>query len=162
MTATTEARSEDALAFTITRTFEAPRELVWRAWTRAEMAANWWGPKGYVTTRCEMDVRVGGRYRHTMRSPENTLHTKQGEYRVVEPPSRLVLTYAWADEAGRPKHEMLVTVTFAEDGPRTRLTLHHEHFESATARDLHEGGWTSCLDRFADYLSALTKETTHG
>jgi uncharacterized protein YndB with AHSA1/START domain len=148
--------ANEPISLTIVRELDAPPALVFRAWTRPEMAARWWGPKGFVTEKLEMDARTGGRYRHTMRSPEGTLHTKQGVYREVREPERLVLTYAWEDEAGRPKHLMLVTVTFEAAGDGTRLTLHHSEFESTTARDLHHGGWSSCLDRFADYLAEET------
>lgn len=159
MDRTTELATDGALELTLVRELAAPRELVFRAWTRPEMAARWWGPKGFTTVSLAMDVRPGGIYRHAMRSPEGTVHTKTGTYREVAAPERLVLTYAWEDEAGKPKHQMLVTVTFEAVGDRTRLTLHHAEFESATARDAHRGGWTSCLERFAEYLAEqLAKE----
>jgi len=108
----------ESIELNMVRELAAPPDLVYRAWTRPEMAARWWGPKGFVTEKLEMDVRVGGGYRHTMRSPEGTRHTKRGVYREVGP-DRLVLTYAWEDEAGAPKHWMLVTVTFEAAGNGT-------------------------------------------
>lgn len=160
MSVTTETgpAAEAGPELVIERLYDAPRELVWRAWTRPEMAARWFGPKGFVTERYELDARPGGRYRHTMRSPEGTVHTKQGVFHDVTAPSRLVFTFAWEDEAGRPKHEMLVTVTFEALGERTRLTLRQTRFESVNARDLHRGGWSSSLDRFADYLAEQLDE----
>src|SRR5438105_5799491 len=93
---------------------DAPREVVFAAWTDAEQAAQWWGPQGFTTISCEMDVRVGGGYRACMRSPEGTRHCRRGTYREIVPPTRLVFTYAWEDADGNPGHETLVTVTFAD------------------------------------------------
>lgn len=138
----------------LTRLFDAPRDMVFAAWTDPEQAARWWGPKGFTSVACTMDVRVGGAWRRAMRAPDGSQHTARGVYREIIRPERLVFTYAWEDEAGRPKHETLVTLTFADRGDgRTRLTLHQTMFETVAARDDHRGGWSSCLDRFADFLA---------
>jgi uncharacterized protein YndB with AHSA1/START domain len=139
----------------VTRLFDAPRALVFKAWTEADRAAMWWGPQGFTVESCKMDVRVGGAWRVAMRAPEGTRHVKSGIYKDVAPPERLVFTFAWEDEAGRPKHEMLVEVSFAEEAGKTRLTIHQTNFESETARDLHQGGWTSTMERFAAYLASV-------
>ena len=140
----------------ITRIFDAPRALVFRAWTEPERAALWWGPQGFTTISCRMDVREGGAWRLSMRSPEGTVHSKIGVYREIIAPERLVLTYAWEDAEGRPGRETLVTVTFAELGSKTRLTLHHQGFEGVASRDSHYGGWSSCMERFAAFLAQET------
>jgi uncharacterized protein YndB with AHSA1/START domain len=88
-----------------------------------------------------------------MRSPDGREHRKRGVYREVVEPERLVFTYANEDADGKLDHETLVTVTFADFGGKTKLTLHQAVFESVAARDSHEGGWTSCLERFAIYLA---------
>ncbi|HSU06834.1 MAG TPA: SRPBCC domain-containing protein [Acetobacteraceae bacterium] len=137
----------------VTRIFDAPRALVFRAWTEPERAASWWGPQGFTTLSCRMDVRAGGGFRVSARAPDGTVHCKSGIYREVVVPERLVFTYGWEDAQGGLGHEMLVTVTFAEHGDRTRLTLHQTNFESVAARDAHLAGWTSCLERFAGYLA---------
>jgi uncharacterized protein YndB with AHSA1/START domain len=139
--------------FTLTRDFAAPRPLVFKAWTEPERAALWWRPRDFATLDCAMDVRVGGAWRIRMRSPQGTLHCKRGIYREIIAPERLVFTYAWEDAAGQPGHETMVTVGFAEHGAGTRLTLHQAIFATATAREAHECGWTSCLGGFADYLA---------
>lgn len=136
----------------IRRVFDAPRAMVFEAWTQSALAAHWWGPQGFTITSCTMDVRPGGTYRISMRSPEGTVHTKRGVYREVVPDERLVFTYAWEDAAGRPGHETVVTVRFADEDGKTRLTLHQALFESVASRDSHQGGWTSCMERFAQYL----------
>ncbi len=141
----------------ITRVFDAPRALVFAAWTRPEHAARWWGPQGFAPISCTMDVRPGGAWRRSMRSPSGTVHTARGIYREIVAPERLVFTYAWEDAAGSPGHETLVTVTFAARGDRTELTLHQAVFPSQAARDDHRGGWTSCFERFAEYLAGYVE-----
>src|SRR5262245_60963728 len=71
----------------------------------------------------------------------------------VREPERLVFTFAWEDKEGRPGHETIVTVNFAEYGAQTELTLHQAVFETVTARDLHQGGWASALECLAEYLA---------
>ena len=66
-----------------------------------------------------------------------------------------MFTFAWEDADGAPGHELLTTVTFAEDGTKTRLTLHQAVFETTEGRDSHVTGWTSCLGRFADYMLTI-------
>ena len=138
----------------ITRVFDAPRRVVFRAWTDPEQLARWWGPRGFTTIFSHGDVRPGGAWRRRIRSPEGTEHTGRGVYREIAAPERLVFTYAWEDAAENPGHETLVTVTFDDLGDKTRLTLRQAVFESMTSRDSHRGGWTSCFDRFAEYLAA--------
>jgi uncharacterized protein YndB with AHSA1/START domain len=150
-----EAKRDEELELTVTRVFDAPRETVFRAWTDPKQAALWWGPQGFTTISCEMDVRPGGAYRACMRSPAGTRHCRRGVYREVVTPERLVFTFAWEDANGNPGHEMLVAVTFANIGGKTRLTLHQAVFETVTARNEHQRGWTSTIERFAEYLAAL-------
>ena len=138
----------------ITRVFDAPRALVFQAWTEAARVAQWWGPRGFTIASCEMEVRPGGAFRVSMRSPAGTSHCARGVYRAIVPPERLAFTWAWEDEAGRLGHETVVTVTLAEHGGQTRLTLRHSGFESVTARDEHHGGWSECLDKLPDHLDA--------
>ncbi len=138
----------------ITRVFDAPRDLVFRAWTERERAAQWWGPEGFTTPHLEMDVRPGGAWRKCMRSPEGKDYWRWGVYREVVPPERLVFTYVTDDPHSMPGVETLVTVTFAEQGAKTRLTLRQTLFDTVASRDAHEGGWTSCMTRFAGYLAA--------
>jgi uncharacterized protein YndB with AHSA1/START domain len=146
----TEARERELV---ITRIFDAPRNVVFQAWTEPGRAARWWGPQGFVTTYCDMDVRPGGAFRVCMCSPEGVEHWKQGVYREVVEPERLGFTFAWEDAEGKPGHETLVTVSFAEQGAKTRLTLHQAIFETVARRDEHQRGWTSTLQRLAEYLA---------
>ena len=138
----------------VTRVIDAPRRLVFKAWTQPEQVARWWGPKGFTTTFCDMDIRPGGKFRFCMRSPTGTDHWKRGVYREVVAPERIIFTFAWEDAAGNPGHELLTTVTFANQGSKTKLTLHQAVFETVEGCDDHRSGWTSCLERFADYMAA--------
>jgi uncharacterized protein YndB with AHSA1/START domain len=139
----------------LTRVFAAPRALVFKAWVEPERAARWWGPQGFTTLSCRMDVRPGGAWRLQMRSPQGTIHTKCGVYREIEPPERLVFSYAWEGADGVPGHETLVTLRFEDHGfEETKMTLHQAVFDSPAACRSHRDGWTSCLERFAAWLEA--------
>jgi len=137
----------------IRRVVDAPRALVFKAWTEPERIVRWWGPQGFTVPFCEMDVRPGGAWRVCMRSPDGTDHWVRGVYREIVEPERLAFSWAWEDADGNPRENTLVTLSFAEEGERTRITLHHAGFETVTGRDEHQGGWTSCLERLPDYLA---------
>jgi uncharacterized protein YndB with AHSA1/START domain len=155
MAATTSAAPQSMTReLLITRVFNTPRPLVFKAWTEPERLVLWWGPRGFTTPSCKMDVQSGGALRLCMRSPEGTLHWLQCVYREVVEPERLAFTWAWEDIDGKPGHETLVTVDFVEQDAGTRLVVHQAVFESDNARDRHHEGWSSGLDRLADYLAA--------
>jgi len=138
----------------IKRVFNAPRSLVFKAWTDPEHLVHWLGPRGFTGTIVKMDVRPGGTYRVHMRGLEGDDHWAQGVYREVVEPERLVMTRNWADAQGNPTSpETLLTVTFEEHDGKTKLTLRQAGFESVTARDAHGGGWSSSLDRLAEHLA---------
>ena len=138
----------------VIRILDAPRARVFQAWTDPEQIALWWGPQGFTTTFLEMDIRPGGAYRACMRSPEGTLYRRRGVYREIVAPERIAFTFAWEDAAGDLGHETLVTVTFTDQAGKTLLTLHQATFESVARCDDHRRGWTSCLERFAEYLAS--------
>jgi uncharacterized protein YndB with AHSA1/START domain len=140
----------------ITRIFDAPRSLAFKAWTEPEHLVHWFGPRGFTSTILANDARPGGAYRVHMRGPEGDDHWSQGVYREIVEPERLVLAGAWTDADGKPTSpETLLTVTFEEHDGKTKLTLHQAVFESVTARDAHRGGWTSSLERLAEYLATV-------
>ncbi len=139
----------------ITRVFDAPRELVFKAWTDPEHVANWWGPHGFTVTSIEMDVRPGGKWRKCMRSPAGKEYWRHGVYQEVVEPERLVFTYFSDDLHSDPGHEMVVTITFAEQGGKTMMIFRQAEFLSVAERDAHRGGWTESIERCAVYLAAL-------
>jgi uncharacterized protein YndB with AHSA1/START domain len=136
----------------LTRLIGAPRSLVFKAWTDPSHIARWWGPKGFVTIDHEMDVRPGGSYQFRMRGPDGVDLRKRGVYQEIVAPERVVFTFAWADEHGRPGNQTLITVTLEDRGAQTLLTLRQENFDNVENRDSHVVGWTSCLERFAEYM----------
>jgi uncharacterized protein YndB with AHSA1/START domain len=142
----------------ISRAFDAPRALVFEAWTDPARLVRWWGPRGFRTPSCKMDVREGGSFRIHMRSPEGTDHWVRGVFREVSKPERLAFTWAWEDEDGKPKHETVVKVDFTEQGGKTRLRMQQGTFESENARDQHGEGWNSAFDCLEDYLRELADD----
>ena len=138
--------------FHLKRTFAAPREKVFRAWTDPEELKKWWGPEGYATPSAQVDLRVGGRYRLGMKKlPDGEVFYLSGTYREVRPLEKLVYTWSW--EAEPEFGETLVTVEFRAMGNSTEVVLTHELFPNEKARQDHDKGWNSCLDRLARWLS---------
>ncbi|HPE30548.1 MAG TPA: SRPBCC domain-containing protein [Parvularculaceae bacterium] len=136
-------------SLTIKRHFLAPPSLVFAAWTEPRHMMAWWATKDAVTLFAESDLRIGGRYRVVFRTPDGESHDVSGVYREVEPPEKLIMSWAWATT---PERESQVTLLFRPDGAGTSLTLKHEFFFDEEARDNHNRGWTEALDnleRFA-------------
>jgi uncharacterized protein YndB with AHSA1/START domain len=140
----------------ITRVFDAPRELVFAAWTTREHLLNWAAPTGFAVVDCDGDLRPGGFWRETMRSPEGREYRNGGTYREILPPEKLVYTFAW-EEDGKRGHETLVTVVFEDDGGKTKMTFRQATFESVESRDGHRGGWSESLARLAAYLPTMAR-----
>ena len=141
--------------FTLERVFDAPVELVWRCWTEKEHLAQWSRPRGFTIPRSEGDLRVGGKWHATMHPTQGPDLGVGGEYREIVPLRRLVMTHAWDDETGRPRHWTTVTVTFEALGKRTKVTLVQTGFDSDESRDGHRGGWSESLDVLAEHLATL-------
>jgi len=150
----------------ITRLFDAPRELAWKAWTDSEMFKRWWGPKGFTAPVAKMDLRVGGEYLNCMHSPEGRDYWSKGVYREIIPGKKLVMTDSFADEEGNTvssEHygmsgfpmEMLISVAFEEEDNKTKLTLMHSGIENIndTDRGNMQEGWTQSLDKLAKLLA---------
>jgi uncharacterized protein YndB with AHSA1/START domain len=141
----------------ITRVFDAPRELVFAAWTEPESVVRWWGPKGYSSFDCEIDLRIGGVFSLKMRGPDGAIYPCTGVFREIVKPERIV--YSRPSEATHPcgaglPPNAIVTVSFAEHDRRTTLTI-HTRLESAADREVvvNAGfvpGWASTLDRLAE------------
>jgi len=150
---TSSARRPAECELLITRIFDAPRSLVFRAWIEPSRAGQWWGPQGFTVISIAMDVRPGGAWRKCIRSPEGTEFWRSGVYQEVVEPERLVFTYVSDDPQGTQGHETLVTVIFGDLGEKTLMTFRQAEFESRESRDSHRGGWTSCMEHFAQYLA---------
>jgi len=149
---------------TITRIFDASRELVWKLWTEPESMKRWWGPKGFTSPVCKIDFHVGGAFTYCMRSPEGKDYWGTGAYREIVPLERIVYTDSFADEKGNivPASyygmrldfplQMLVTVTFEEDKGKTKFTLKHVGIPSGEDLDNAKAGWNQSLDKLAEIL----------
>jgi uncharacterized protein YndB with AHSA1/START domain len=161
MAAAPHPRKNEPQDIVITRTFDAPRVLVWKAWTEPGRFMKWWGPAGFTTPVAKIDLRVGGQFLGCMRSPDGKDFWSTGTYREIVPPERLVVTDSFADEEGNPvpashygmqgtwPEELLVTVTLGEENGGTRLILRHEGFPDRRNRDLAMAGWEQSFDKLA-------------
>jgi uncharacterized protein YndB with AHSA1/START domain len=132
------------------REFAAPVARVFAAWTDPRLMAQWWGPENVSCPVCEIDLRVGGRYRTCMKRGNGEENWVSGEYREIVPDRRLAFTWAW-EENGKRGHEMLVEVDFARAGANTRVTLAQSNFATLESCTNHRAGWSSsfiCLDAF--------------
>jgi uncharacterized protein YndB with AHSA1/START domain len=129
------------------RTFDAPREAVFEAWTSPEVMRRWWaaGPD-WDTPHVEVDLRPGGRIRLSMSDPASgAVYTFSGEFVEISPPERLVYTSAW-EQPGPLGATTTVTVEFHEEGDRTTVVLTHTGLRGEETRDSHAEGWNACLD----------------
>ena len=134
----------------ITRTFDAPRQLVFAAWSKPENLAHWWGPKGFTLPKCEVDFRAGGLFHFVMRGPDGKDYPFRGSYLEIVEPERIVFQGVIHDEPG---HQVWTTVTFAEEKGKTNLTVKQTYsFESDATRGAPEG-WKQTLDRLADFAA---------
>jgi len=138
----------------IRRTFAAPRQKVFEAWTQLEKLTTWLCrvTEQHSTRILEFDARVGGRYRLEVTAPEGSRLLLSGTYREIEPPERLVFTWQWEEDPDFG--ETLVTVEFHARGNSTELVLTHERFSSTERRDRHAIGWNGCFDRLTELLKA--------
>jgi uncharacterized protein YndB with AHSA1/START domain len=142
----------------ITRTFDAPRALVWLAWTQQEHLVRWSCPKEFTMLFAEGDLRVGGAWRAGMRSPQGDQYVMRGEYRDIEEPQRLVFTHSWEEDEIHPDHETLVTVQLEEHGSQTKMTFTQSGLATASSRDGHAEGWSGAFDN----LNALLRQLYDG
>lgn len=145
--------TENPLQITLTRLFDAPRSLVFEAWTKPEHLTRWCAPHGFTISESRGEVRPGGEWWSCMIAPDGARHTLGGVYREVTTNELLVFTHCWEDDEGRPEHETLVTVRFADEDGKTRVTLEQTNFKSIESRDGHLGGWTQCLERLSEILA---------
>ncbi len=141
----------------ITRTFDAPREIVFKMWTDPKHMAQWWGPHGFTNPVCELDVRPGGAIRIDMRDPDGTVYPMTGTFREIVRPERLVFTAEALDQNGAAVLEVMNTVTFEEKNGKTTLTL-QAHVAKVAGEGVSylegmEAGWTQSLERLASQLT---------
>ncbi len=144
---------------TITRTFAAPCNRIFDAWTNPESEIGWWGPIDFTLLFDEKDLKLGGHWRMGMtRQGEKTV--SGGVYREIAPPVRLVMTHAWEDSEGQLQSpETLVTITLAEHNDQTKMVFTQSGFDDAAARDGHRTGWNEAFDALETALAQAPKES---
>lgn len=149
----TDTTTGDAPQFSITRVFDAPRDLVWAAWTEEAELAQWLHPMGVSVGSVSFDVRVGGRYRYTMTNDETgEKFPTGGEYLEVSPMDRLVFT--WGDPDAAAEGTPVITLTLTpQDGERTVLLFHLRGFEGKPGDGFVYDGWDEALTNFARHLA---------
>ena len=142
----------------MTRVFDAPRELVFKAWTETKHVAQWWGPKGFTNPVCEMDVRVGGAIRIDMRAPNGVVYPMKGVFEEIAEPERLVFIASALDENGNSMFDVLTSVIFAEQRGKTALTLQLRVIKATAQAPQYlkgmEAGWSQSLDRLGSHLDS--------
>jgi|HubBroStandDraft_4_1064222.scaffolds.fasta_scaffold201555_2 uncharacterized protein YndB with AHSA1/START domain len=144
---------------TLVRVYDAPRALVFKAFTDPVHLARWWGPHGFTTPICEFDARPGGALRIHMRAPDGRVHVTQGEVREIVIPERLVFVIALQEDDGSIRLENLTTVTLVERAGKTELTLHVRVVQATAAAAPNlagmQVGWSQSLERLAELVAAL-------
>lgn len=143
----------DKRELVVTRVFDAPPALLFKVWTDPSHFMRWWGPRRHPVAHLEMDVRPGGAWRGCLRAKDDGAELWQGgTFLEVAPPHRIVFTFAW-DEDGERGLENLVSVTFADEIGKTRMTLRQTPFRSMAEREGHREGWSSSFDRLDDHIA---------
>ena len=163
-----DAEAGDFLA---ERIFDAPRDLVWKAFTEPERLKHWWGPKGFTVTAADIDLRSGGRYHYGLRTPDGTEMWGKFDFREIVAPEKMLFINAFSDrDGGTTRHPMSPTwplelrsvFTFEEaPGGKTRFTVHWSPHEASAeerktfdeSHELMRQGWGGTMDQLAAYLA---------
>ncbi len=158
------AQKKDNNALIISRIFDAPRTLVWKAWTDPEQVRRWWGPKIFTTPVAKIDLRPGGKYLYCMRSPDGRDFWSTGVFREIVEPERIVATDSFSDEKGNVvpasfygmdwdwPPEVPVTITFKETGGRTTLSLLYDRMPPKEMAEPMTAGWNESFDKLTALL----------
>jgi uncharacterized protein YndB with AHSA1/START domain len=157
-----DAAKWEGRVFVFKRDFDAPRALVFQAWTDPQHVAAWWGPHGFTNPRCDWDARPGGAIHVDMKGPDGTVYPMNGRFLEIVEPRRLVFTSAALDAAGKPLFEVHNTVTFAEQGGRTTVTIEARVDNVTSGADAYlkgmSEGWAQSLDRLAGHVASTASD----
>jgi uncharacterized protein YndB with AHSA1/START domain len=141
---------------TISRTFNAPIELVWKVWTDEKHLVHWWAPKGFTNPVCEWNAQSGNKILIHMKGPDGAIYPMDGEFHEIVPRQKIVFTSAALDKNGARLFEVMNTINFSDEGDKTKLTLHFAFTKVKPEGKGHIGGaemgWNMSLDKLADYL----------
>lgn len=145
--------------FVMTRVFNAPRELVFQAWTDPKHLAQWWGPRGFTNPVCEWEARAGGKIYDVMRAPNGQEFPMGGEFREIVPPEKVVIMCGALDEKGKLLFEFLHTVTLTEQKGKTKMTLHSRVLKTTPDANKYIGGFEAGMGSSLERLEELLAQT---
>ena len=141
----------------ITRILNAPRELVFEAWTNPKHLAEWWGPSGFTNPVCKADAKNGGKIYIEMTAPDGTVYPMNGTFKEIIKPEKIVFISGALDKNGNTIFEVLNTVTFANENGKTKLTLHAVvddiNDEAKPYIDGMNQGWSQSIDRLEAFVT---------
>ena len=139
------------LTLEMTRVLPAARSIVFATFTRPKQLATWWGPEGFNTPSLDLHPRVGASYRIEMQPPEGDRFVLTGEFHEVDPPARLVYTFAW-DDPDPDDVDTVVDLSFRDLGKSTEVALRQGPFRTEARRRLHRDGWSESFDKLERLL----------
>lgn len=143
---------DSAQVVRIERTFDAPAEDVFDAWTSEEVISRWFKPKeGWREAEAEVDLRVGGAVRVVMRTPDGEPVRAGGEYTLIERPHRLAFTWTFEDD---PSNQQMIELEFTERDGATTVLFTNSDISGAERRDSQYEGWSTCLDEMGRVLAS--------
>lgn len=145
-------KTAEKTSLEIIRFINVPTDHVYEAWTDPAQLRQWFGPENVRTRNITADVRVGGKYRWDLTSPEGEEMSAFGEYKELVPGKKIVFTWQWADDEAWENRTSIVTIELFERSGGTELRLKHEQLPSEESRDRHNEGWNSLLDRLEQFL----------
>ncbi len=159
-TVTRESGEKAGHEVVVEHTFDAPTELVWKAWTEPEHFMRWFGPQSFTIPTCEIDFRLDGKYLCCMRDPAGKDYWLAGEYSEIVPMQRIVCTQGMADEHGNVMSESesgmgesVLTLVFEDVGGKTKLTLTQTGFPANEAAEMAGMGWNQAFEKLAATLA---------
>jgi uncharacterized protein YndB with AHSA1/START domain len=155
-----ETKVETKQEVNISRILNAPRELVWKAWTETKLMEQWWGPRGFTSSGAKMDVRPGGVFEICMDHPQFPNHWSKGVFTEVIKPSKLVFTSkAFIDDSGEAKLETINTIILEEQNGKTKFSLHAVVLKAAPGMEFAlngmNQGWNETIDKLEELLSKI-------
>jgi uncharacterized protein YndB with AHSA1/START domain len=156
--ARTETGAVKGESLEVRRTYSAPREKIFRAWTDPKKVMQWFPPQGeYEAAATTIDLRPGGSYRWGLRKlPDGEPFWSVGTFLEIDPPRKLVYTWRWSSAS--ESEDTIVTVEFHERGGGTELIIRHDRFASKDMRNQHEQGWQHCLVQLEEFINKEEKK----
>ena len=146
-------KTAEKTSLELVRFVNVPADRVYDAWTDPAQLRQWFGPENVRTRNISADVRVGGKYRWDLTSPEGEEMSAFGEYKELVPGKKIVFTWQWDDDEAWENRTSIVAIELFERRGGTELRLRHEKLPSEESRDRHIEGWNSLLDRLEQFVS---------